>query len=231
MAPPTVAVIGCGPGGMSFLHALAHHRQNLEREGDEEGLSTKLPIVTVFERSSEPGGVWRSNKKKPSTENTAATKEVDDNTRYDSESDESDEDSGDESDSSEESWDYIVENKVDSTTSMYDALWTNGLNQTLEYFDYTFDEHFKQALPLFLPRGPIMEYMMKRVTRNNPDIFDPVRFNTTVKHATYDEVMEKFVIQSVDTITGEKKTEFFDKCIWAAGENGCKRIPKSIPTN
>jgi hypothetical protein len=54
---PRVAVIGCGPGGMFFLHHLSERRRKLEEAGDVEGLE-KLPIVTVMERSWGPGGVW-----------------------------------------------------------------------------------------------------------------------------------------------------------------------------
>ena len=59
--PPSVAVIGCGPSGMFFLHALAVRRAKLEREGDADALAA-LPVVTCFERSSGPGGVWRSDR-------------------------------------------------------------------------------------------------------------------------------------------------------------------------
>ena len=64
--PLKVAVIGCGPGGMFFLHALAHRRRRFEEEGDTEGLA-RLPIVTVFEKNAEPGGVWRSADEEGST--------------------------------------------------------------------------------------------------------------------------------------------------------------------
>jgi cation diffusion facilitator CzcD-associated flavoprotein CzcO len=53
--PPTVAVIGCGPSGMFFLHALATQRRQQTHEG-------VLPIVTCYESSSAPGGVWRSDR-------------------------------------------------------------------------------------------------------------------------------------------------------------------------
>ena len=59
--PPSVALIGCGPSGMFFLHALAIRRAKLEEEGNVEGLAA-LPVVTCFERSSGPGGVWRSDR-------------------------------------------------------------------------------------------------------------------------------------------------------------------------
>ena len=46
---------------MFFLHALAIRRAKLEEEGNAEGLAA-LPVVTCFERSLGPGGVWRSDR-------------------------------------------------------------------------------------------------------------------------------------------------------------------------
>lgn len=36
--------------------------------------------------------------------------------------------------------------------------------------------------------------------------------------------------QMANNISGETSVEYFDKCIWAAGLNGCAMIPKSIRT-
>ena len=57
--PDSVAVIGCGPGGMFFCHALQRKRKELLERGE---LIDHLPRVTVFERASSPGGVWRSDR-------------------------------------------------------------------------------------------------------------------------------------------------------------------------
>ena len=46
---------------MFFLHAVALRRAKLSEQGDVEGLAA-LPIVTCFEKSSGPGGVWRSDR-------------------------------------------------------------------------------------------------------------------------------------------------------------------------
>lgn len=182
-SPPRVAVIGCGPGGMSVLHALAIRRQKLEEAGDEEGLS-RLPLITVYERSSSPGGVWKAD---------------------------------------------AEDNSMDSSaTGMYEALWTNGPNQEFEYHDYTFDEHFKHPLPVYLPRGPILDYMMKRVTRNNPHFFDSVQFYTDIKGISYHEDGEEFQVSFINPATGEWENRLFDKLIWAAGVNGKPRIPGMI---
>merc|ERR1719162_2083487 len=61
LSSPTVAIIGCGPSGISFLHAINLRRKKMEEKGDFAGLS-KLPVATCFERASEPGGVWKANR-------------------------------------------------------------------------------------------------------------------------------------------------------------------------
>ena len=53
-APIDVALIGCGPGGMAFLHALS----NLRKEQGADGPASKIN-VTCFERSASAGGIWR----------------------------------------------------------------------------------------------------------------------------------------------------------------------------
>jgi len=58
--PQRVCVIGSGPGGMYFLHALATKMKKLEEEHDISGLES-LPHVTTYERASTPGGVWRNH--------------------------------------------------------------------------------------------------------------------------------------------------------------------------
>ena len=82
--PSSVCVIGAGPGGMFFLHALASRRRKLEKElasfaankndghghnaaaaaaaarAECEAKLAVLPVVDCYEKSSSPGGVWRS---------------------------------------------------------------------------------------------------------------------------------------------------------------------------
>ena len=52
--PVDIALIGCGPGGMSFLHAL----NKLKKEEGPDGPASKLR-VTCFERAASAGGLWR----------------------------------------------------------------------------------------------------------------------------------------------------------------------------
>jgi len=180
---PTVAVIGCGPGGMFFLHALATRRKKLEEEGNIEALS-RLPLVTCFERSSSPGGVWRSN----------------------------DED--------------ITNTANASCTKMYEGLWINCHKEAMEFADYTFRDHFDRALPVYIPRRDVLEYILARV-QTQEDIFQYVKFNTTVDSVVYDKELEEFVITTTDC-NGETYKNAFDKCIWAGGCNGGKFMPPNI---
>lgn len=116
----------------------------------------------------------------------------------------------------------------EGSANMYEALWTNGPKECIEFFDYTFDEHFGCALPMYMPRALILEYLLARCTRNNPTFFDDVKFNTSVRSVRFDEGLGKFAVQTVDLETDEVTESLFDKCIWAAGTNGRPNIPASI---
>mmetsp|Transcript_15855 Transcript_15855/g.29926 ORF Transcript_15855/g.29926 Transcript_15855/m.29926 type:complete len:595 (-) Transcript_15855:654-2438(-) len=187
---PTVAVIGCGPGGMFFLHALATKRKQLLAAGDFLAFK-KLPVVTVFEKSSSPGGVWRSDR------NRNIVDETNNNITED-----------------------------DASTNMYEGLWINGHKEGMEFFDYTFNEHFKSPTPAYLPRQRILEYIMARVSMHE-DIFQNVLFNTSVLSVTYDRDFQHFVVTAKNS-QGTTTTQFFDKCIWAGGLNGKPKIPSDL---
>lgn len=62
----TVCLIGCGPAGMNFLHAVAERKA--------KGLA--VPRVTCFERADSPGGIWRDipddDKERKKPENVTA---------------------------------------------------------------------------------------------------------------------------------------------------------------
>jgi hypothetical protein len=282
--PPTVAVIGCGPGGMFFLHALASKRRALRAQGDEAGFAA-LPKVTCFEQASVPGGVWRARTaapfiaKVPTSPPSSLSKELmatkiqskdsdgKKEKKYDFEepvivyasrdplSDTSLEQSDGDRESPESSSDYDDDSTIDyddddrtidpeeeeasdftigaqaqaPSTNMYEALWTNGPKEAIEFADYTFDEHFGHALPVYMPRGPLLEYMLARVTRHEPTLFEEfVKFDTAVHTVNYDENLKKFEVSFTDNKTGINTTGYYDKCLWAAGHNGRPFIPKAI---
>lgn len=160
----SVAIIGCGPGGMSFLHALACRRRRLEEEEKFDEIAL-LPEVTCYEKCSSPGGVWKAHDGKKESAN------------------------------------------------MYKGLWINGNKDSLEFPDYTFDDHFESSLPVFMPRKHMLEYMLARVT-SKEDIFQYVKFDTTVRSVVYNKSSSLFEITIVDNHSGEKSTNIFNKCIW-----------------
>jgi trimethylamine monooxygenase len=42
---------------------------------------------------------------------------------------------------------------------MYKHLWSNGPKETIEYPDYTFDDHFGKSIPSFPPRAVLRDYL------------------------------------------------------------------------
>lgn len=105
-------------------------------------------------------------------------------------------------------------------------MWTNTPKELMEYYDYTFDAHFKKATPSFLPRKDILDYM---IARNSVDgALDSVKYNHTVESVTFNPDIEKFIVKVTDNISGTTSDAEFDKCIWAAGGNGVAEKPDDI---
>ena len=208
--PPTVAIIGAGPGGMFFCHALETMKRKLQQQGNKEEALACLPIVTCFERASGPGGVWRPSRTFGSA--------VMDNTEEKK------------TDSPRGAASYSLDGDQSSTTTnMYEALWTNGPKEAIEFFDYHFDEHFDYPLPVYMPRQPVFEYIIGRCTQKCPDFFETyVKFDTSVEFVQYLEDTKKFQVTTLDMETGEERVQEFDKCIWAGGENGRPKIPHAM---
>lgn len=183
---PTVAVIGCGPSGMFFLHALATRRKELADANDVNGLAS-LPNVTCFENADKPGGIWR-----PQGE---------------------------------------CKDEAHSP-NIYDDCWSNKPKELIEFADYTFQEHFGgEETPVFLPKDDLVDYMMKRTKTVDPNLFDAVRFNTSVNNVVYNSETQKFELQYHRGVSGGTTTtikEQYDYCIWAAGQHAKPRIPRQL---
>jgi len=196
MPAPTILVIGCGPGGMSFCHAMETKKQEMMSAGEDISV---LPTVTAMERSPGPGGVWRSSRTNGA--NNGAEEKKDERA------------------------------KQEETTNMYEGLWTNGPKESIEFFDYSYDAHFGHALPVYMPRAALLEYMLARVTRKCSDFFEKyARFNMEVQSVVWNAEVRKFDVTSKNTLTGNCVREFYDKCIWGAGDNGKRKIPHSMVT-
>ena len=44
----------------------------------------------------------------------------------------------------------------ENSTEMYEALWTNGSSHCTEFHDYTYDEHFKKPVTVYLRRQDLL---------------------------------------------------------------------------
>ena len=57
--------------------------------------------------------------------------------------------------------------------SMYRYLWSNGPKECLEFADYSFDEHFGEAIPSYPPREVLKDYIMGvSINKISKNIFD-----------------------------------------------------------
>ena len=254
--PPSVCVIGAGPGGMFFLHALASRRRKLEEElaankkqdghahnaavaaarAECEAKLAVLPVVDCYEKSSSPGGVWRS-----ASASSAPPAELD-ISLCSNESDKENHNQANASSNNRNTTEKVATKPSSSapsstaaaaadngspSTQMYEALWINGNKEVQEFFDYTFDEHFQRPMPVYLPRAHVLEYVLSRVTQK-ANIFDNVLFNTAVVSVEYNSERKEFDVMSRNEITGVTSSKTYDKCIWSGGLNATAKMPRDL---
>ena len=176
LPPLRVAVIGAGPSGLFFCHAV---EKILQQQRMAE-CNNRIVEVTAFERSSHPGGLWQNKNE-------------------------------------------------NSDVSIYDNMWTNGPSFLHEFYDYTYDEHFGRPVDLFMPRQDVLEYILARVQKNSTDFFEKyVQFDTEVVNVRYIDSKQVFEVTTADVSTGVVTKKIFDKCVWAAGENGKASMPSEL---
>ena len=170
-------MIGGGPSGLFFTHAV-----NKILSGEDNFRRRRIE-VTVFEKSSCPGGQWQSSA-----------------------------------------------DAVDNDTACYDNLWTNGASHGHEFPDYTYDEHFGRPVDVYMRRKDLLEYILGRVTKGNANFFDDhVVTSTEVIKARYLKERCKFEVRTRDVKAGvENNIQYFDKCVWAAGDNGLRNFPQKL---
>jgi len=107
--------------------------------------------------------------------------------------------------------------------SMYRYLWSNGPKECLEFSDYSFDEHFGQAIPSYPPRAVLRDYIMGRIDQK--DIAKYIRFECPVRWVTYDETSELFTVTVMNHKTGQQETEQFDYVVVATGHFSTPNMP------
>lgn len=102
-------------------------------------------------------------------------------------------------------------------------MWTNVPKELMEFYDYTFDEHFKKPTPAFLPRKDVLEYLIARHSVDGA--LDDVKFNHEVTDVAYDEETKKFNVTVENVLSKEKSSEKYDRVIYAGGVQSEPEIP------
>mmetsp|Transcript_11550 Transcript_11550/g.27133 ORF Transcript_11550/g.27133 Transcript_11550/m.27133 type:complete len:695 (-) Transcript_11550:106-2190(-) len=237
----TIAIIGGGPAAMFFCHALEIQKKELISKGNDV---SGFPIVQCFERAPGPGGVWRSDRKYDAEEGdqcrtvNATAVDTPDFCEEKKEEGPVEPVEGGQREILEVKQNFSENGlkTAEKTPNMYSALWTNGDKESFEFSDYTFRDHFGDVrMPTYLPRKYVLDYILRRCTRNCPRFFDKYfSFQTSVVNVKYIEDNEsdvnnnKFRVQIRRENTGVEEIKFFDKCIWAGGVNGIPYVPKKL---
>ena len=107
--------------------------------------------------------------------------------------------------------------------SMYRYLWSNGPKECLEFADYSFDEHFGEAIPSYPPREVLKDYIMGRIDKQ--DIQKYIRFECPVRWVSFDDETQKFTVTVMNHKTDEQEVEEFDYVVVATGHFSTPNMP------
>lgn len=125
-------------------------------------------------------------------------------------------------------WNYTWRTGLDKNGepvhgSMYRYLWSNGPKECLEFADYSFDQHFGQAIPSYPPREVLKDYIMGRLDKRA--LFTYMRFECPVRWVTFDKDTQRFTVTVMNHKTGEQETEEFDYVVVATGHFSTPNMP------
>ncbi|MGD2172943.1 MAG: NAD(P)/FAD-dependent oxidoreductase, partial [Gammaproteobacteria bacterium] len=107
--------------------------------------------------------------------------------------------------------------------SMYRYLWSNGPKEGLEFADYFFEDHFGKPIASYPPRAVLFDYIEGRVKKAG--VRHWCRFNTPVRHVSYDEGTGMFHVTAHDLEKDVEYTEEFDHVIVATGHFSTPNVP------
>ena len=107
--------------------------------------------------------------------------------------------------------------------SMYRYLWSNGPKEGLEFADYSFEEHFGKPIASYPPRAVLFDYIEGRVKKAG--VRDWIRFESPVRHVTYDDDKGVFHVTVQDHKKEEEYTEEFDFVVVASGHFSTPNVP------
>ena len=107
--------------------------------------------------------------------------------------------------------------------SMYRYLWTNGPKESLEFGDYSFEEHFGKPIPSFPPYAVLNNYILGRAEKS--DVRKYVRFGTAVRQIAWSADTGRFTVRSTDLAGQTDHDEEFDHVIVATGHFSVPNVP------
>ena len=108
--------------------------------------------------------------------------------------------------------------------SMYRYHQTNGLNEFLEFENYSFLEHFGHLITSYPPRAVMLDYLKGWTRKMGGDRF--VTLNRKVTSVVYDDETSKFTVVSHDTKTDARHLDYFDNVVVC---NGHFSVPNWVP--
>jgi trimethylamine monooxygenase len=107
---------------------------------------------------------------------------------------------------------------------MYRYLWSNGPKECLEFADYSFEEHFGQAIPSYPPRAVLHHYIKGRVEKSG--VVPYIKLLTPVRWVTYRDDAGKFAVTVKDLRTDKISTSEFDFVVVASGHFSTPNVPE-----
>ncbi len=110
--------------------------------------------------------------------------------------------------------------------SQYKQLWSNGPKEaSLEFPEYTYEDHFGRPVGSFPPRDVIFDYLSARWNKSNLRPF--VCFNRVVKSVTFDPKTDKFSVSVKDmAMNVVLPAQEFDYVVNCTGHFSVPNVPK-----
>jgi len=125
-------------------------------------------------------------------------------------------------------WNYLS-----TYSSMYDNMLINCDKQYNEFYDYKFEDHFKNYTnkndilnTKYISCNLMVEYIMGRCNKYN--IHNLIKLNHEILNVTYNEATKKIKIQIYDIVGCNNIDEYVDYLIIANGDYSIPYYPKNI---
>jgi len=124
-------------------------------------------------------------------------------------------------------WTYNANVGDDVHHGMYRYHQTNGLNEMLEFPDYSFVEHFGHRITSYPPRAVMLHYLQGYAKKRSSD--SHFVLNRKVVDVSYDSKTSRFKVVSVDVRNASRFLTFFDYVVVCNGHFSVPKYPDPYP--